>query len=90
MLVTDVWASMGQEEETKKRKQDFIGYQVNKELVMKAKPGFKFLHCLPRKQDEVTDEIFYSDHSLVFDEAENRLHTIMAVLVATMEKNSRI
>ena len=84
IIVTDTFISMGQEEETKKRKLDFQGYQVNSDLVKNAKPNFKFMHCLPRKQDEVTDDIFYSEHSVVFDEAENRMHTIKAVMVATL------
>ena len=89
IIVTDTFISMGQEEETKKRKEDFKGYQVNSELVSLAKTSFKFMHCLPRKQDEVTDEIFYSDHSIVFDEAENRLYTIMAVLLTLMGNTNR-
>ncbi|MHA2364128.1 MAG: ornithine carbamoyltransferase [Candidatus Hodarchaeales archaeon] len=89
IIVTDTFISMGQEEETKKRKNDFKGYQVNAEMVKLAKPDYKFMHCLPRKQDEVTDEIFYSDHSIAFDEAENRMHTVMAVLNALMAKTKR-
>lgn len=89
IIVTDTFISMGQEEETIKRKLDFQGYQVNSELVRQAKPDYKFMHCLPRKQDEVTDEIFYSNHSIVFDEAENRLHSVMAVLSAVMKNLKR-
>lgn len=89
IIVTDTFISMGQEEETNKRKMDFQGYQVNSELVGQAKPDYKFMHCLPRKQDEVTDEVFYSKHSIVFDEAENRLHSVMAVLSAVMKNIKR-
>ena len=89
VIVTDTFVSMGQEADTKKRLNDFNGYQVNYDLVKNAKANFKFMHCLPRHEHEVSDEIFYSDHSIVFDEAENRLHTIMAVLDALMSKGSR-
>ena len=89
VVVTDTFVSMGQEAETKKRINDFAGFQVNSELVKEAKENYKFMHCLPRHEHEVSDEIFYSKHSIVFDEAENRLHTIMAVLDAFMTKAER-
>ena len=89
IIVTDTFVSMGQEDEYKKRLHDFNGYQINHELVKNAKKDFKFMHCLPRHEYEVTDEIFYSDHSIVFDEAENRLHTTMAVLQALMSDLKR-
>ena len=75
ILVTDTWISMGQEEEKAKRLADFRGFQITQELAEKggAKPGWKFMHCLPRHVDEVDDEVFYSPRSLVFPEAENRL-----------------
>jgi len=79
VIVTDTWISMGQEEEAKKRKIDFKGYQVNDQLMGIAHPDAVFLHCLPRKPEEVTDEVFYSSQSLVFPEAENRMWTVMAV-----------
>lgn len=79
VIVTDTWISMGQEEEAKKRKIDFKGYQVNNQLMGIAHPDAVFLHCLPRKPEEVTDEVFYSSQSLVFPEAENRMWTVMAV-----------
>lgn len=82
VVVTDTWVSMGQEEEYKKRVADFEGYQVNKALMNKASPEAVFLHCLPRHPEEVDDEVFYSDQSLVFPEAENRMWTVMAVMVA--------
>ncbi|KAF9580908.1 ornithine carbamoyltransferase [Lunasporangiospora selenospora] len=82
IIVTDTWVSMGQEEEKKKRLQDFAGYQLTTDLINNsgAKPGWKFLHCLPRKQEEVTDDVFYSPKSHVFQEAENRKWTILACI----------
>mmetsp|Transcript_30978 Transcript_30978/g.51573 ORF Transcript_30978/g.51573 Transcript_30978/m.51573 type:complete len:342 (+) Transcript_30978:245-1270(+) len=86
VVVTDTWVSMGQEEEYAKRVKEFEGYQVNTELMGKANPGAVFLHCLPRHPEEVTDEVIYSDASLVFPEAENRMWTVMAVMAAQMGK----
>lgn len=77
---------MGQEEEYTKRMKDFTGYQVNKSLMKKADSNAVFLHCLPRHQEEVTDDVFYSDASLVFPEAENRMWTVMAVMAAQLGK----
>lgn len=79
IVVTDTWVSMGQEEDAKKKKADFAGYQVNSTLMGLAAPSAVFLHCLPRKPEEVSDEVFYSKQSLVFPEAENRMWTVMAV-----------
>jgi ornithine carbamoyltransferase len=73
VIVTDTWVSMGQEEEYKKRVAEFDGYEVNSVLMSKANAGAVFLHCLPRHPEEVTDEVFYSEQSLVFPEAENRM-----------------
>lgn len=86
VVVTDTWVSMGQEEEYKKRVADFEGYQVNSDLMAKANPGAVFLHCLPRHPEEVTDDVIYSDQSLVWGEAENRMWTVMAVMVAQAGK----
>jgi len=81
VVVTDVWTSMGQEEETSKRLQAFHGFQVNQELCKQAKSDFIFLHCLPaHREEEVTGEIIDGPHSVVFDEAENRLHAQKAIL----------
>ncbi|CAG8472765.1 6372_t:CDS:10, partial [Dentiscutata heterogama] len=90
VIVTDTWISMGQESEKAKRLKDFAGYQVTSSLAKEggAKPNWKFLHCLPRKQEEVTDEVFYSPRSVVFQEAENRKWTILAVLDALLVKKS--
>lgn len=75
VLVTDTWISMGQEAEAKKRLAAFAGYQITNELAKRggAKEHWKFMHCLPRHPEEVHDEVFYSDRSLVFPEAQNRL-----------------
>lgn len=75
ILVTDTWTSMGQESESAKRLKAFAGYQITSELAKRggAKEGWKFMHCLPRHPEEVSDEVFYSPRSLVFPEAENRL-----------------
>ncbi|MFC1555626.1 ornithine carbamoyltransferase [candidate division KSB1 bacterium] len=85
VVYTDVWASMGQEAEMEERKKVFKTYQVNMELFSKAKPGCKFMHCLPaHRGDEVTDEVVDSPASIVFDEAENRMHVQKAVMVKLM------
>ncbi|XP_017710446.1 PREDICTED: ornithine carbamoyltransferase, mitochondrial [Rhinopithecus bieti] len=84
VLITDTWISMGQEEEKKKRLQAFQGYQVTMKTAKVAASDWTFLHCLPRKPEEVDDEVFYSPRSLVFPEAENRKWTIMAVMVSLL------
>lgn len=84
VIVTDTWVSMGQEEEMAKRMEEFAGYEVNTELMGKANEGAVFLHCLPRHPEEVTDEVFYSDASLILPEAENRMWTVMAVFAAQL------
>lgn len=81
VVVTDVWASMGQEVEQAKRVQVFSPYQVNEKLVAHAKPDFIFLHCLPaHRGEEVAAEVIDGPNSAVWDEAENRLHAQKAVL----------
>ena len=86
VIYTDVWASMGEEAKTAERVKLLRPYQVNAELIKKTgKETTIFLHCLPAvKGNEVTEEVFESPASLVFDEAENRMHTIKAVMVATL------
>lgn len=86
IIYTDVWISMGEEEKTAERKALLHKYQVNDALMRKSKKEHTiFMHCLPAvKGYEVTEEVFESDASVVFDEAENRLHTIKAVMVATL------
>ena len=86
IIVTDTWISMGQDAEKEKRLRDFAGYQVTEELGKLAKPHWKFMHCLPRKPQEVSDEVFYSNRSVVFDEAENRMYTVMAVMMKLLGK----
>lgn len=86
VVVTDTWVSMGQEDEYAKRVAEFDGYQVNSALMAQANPGAVFLHCLPRHPEEVDDEVFYSEASLVFPEAENRMWTVMAVMAAQLGK----
>jgi ornithine carbamoyltransferase len=75
ILVTDTWVSMGQEAEKQQRIGAFAGYQITNDLAKRggAKRGWKFMHCLPRHPEEVSDEVFYGSRSLVFAEAENRL-----------------
>lgn len=81
VLVTDVWASMGQETERAERLRVFPPYQVNKKLAGFARPDFIFLHCLPaHRGEEVTTEVIEGPHAAVWDEAENRLHAQKAVL----------
>lgn len=85
VIYTDVWASMGQESEQTEREQLFADYQVNKELLQHAKADYTFMHCLPaHRGEEVTAEIIDGDHSVVFQEAENRLHAQKALMVALM------
>lgn len=82
-IYTDVWASMGQEHEAEQRKQVFLPYQVNAELLKAAKPGAIVMHCLPaHRGEEITDEVIDGAQSVVFDQAENRLHAQKAVLAA--------
>jgi len=81
-VYTDVWASMGQEHEKAQRMSDFAPYQVNSGLFEKASSDAVFLHCLPaRRNEEVTDEVIESPASVVFDQAENRLHVQKALLL---------
>ncbi len=81
VIETDTWISMGQEEEKEKRLRDFQGFQVNKELVKHAKSSYLFLHCMPAYRGyEVSSDIIDGKNSVVFEEAEARLHTQKAVL----------
>jgi ornithine carbamoyltransferase len=81
-VYTDVWTSMGQEQEMAKRKRAFRDYQVNDALFAQARPDAIFLHCLPAKRDEeVTDSIMEHPRSAIFDQAENRLHAQKALLL---------
>ncbi|MDO5602626.1 MAG: ornithine carbamoyltransferase, partial [Oscillospiraceae bacterium] len=86
VLFTDVWASMGQEEEAEKRRQVFEGkYQINTELLRAAKPDAMVQHCLPaHRGEEITEEVFEGHAEEIFEEAENRLHAQKAVMVKLM------
>ena len=84
-VYTDVWASMGQEEEHAKRMKDFAGFQVDMELFSKAKGDAIFMHCLPAHHgEEVSLEVCEHERSVIFDEAENRLHAQKAIMVTLM------
>ncbi|MCI4445829.1 MAG: ornithine carbamoyltransferase [Candidatus Aminicenantes bacterium] len=86
-VYTDVWASMGQEAEKEARKKIFAPYQVNKELFSLAKPEAYFMHCLPaHRGEEVTDEVIDSPNSIVYDQAENRLHVQKVIMMLLMRK----
>ncbi|NLW07719.1 MAG: ornithine carbamoyltransferase [Clostridia bacterium] len=85
VLYTDVWASMGQEAEIEKRRQDFREFQINSEILKLARPDAMVLHCLPaHRGEEITDEVIDGPQSAVFDEAENRLHVHKAIMTAIM------
>lgn len=105
IIYTDVWVSMGEEEEFESRINLLLPYQVNMEMVKKAGPNVKFMHCLPAFHNtdtdvgrqvyedygiesmEVSEEVFESDYSIVFEQSENRMHTIKAIMVATLGEN---
>lgn len=85
VLYTDVWASMGQEKERQERLQAFANYQVNDELVARAKADCIVMHCLPaHRGEEITGSVLDGSHSVVFDQAENRLHAQKALMMLLM------
>ena len=87
VVTTDVWASMGQEEEAAARRKVFEGYQINDTVMEAAKEGAMVLHCLPaHREEEITAKVFEAHANEIFDEAENRLHAQKAVMVKLMEK----
>ena len=86
MIYTDVWASMGQKEEAEEREKIFRPFQVNQELMNHTGKDTLFMHCLPAERDrEVTDEVVEADYSIVFDQAENRLHIQNAIMIKLSE-----
>ncbi|MDO4851355.1 MAG: ornithine carbamoyltransferase [Actinomycetota bacterium] len=89
VVVTDTWTSMGDEEEHDLRLAAFEGFQVNDELMAHAKPDAIFLHCLPaHRGEEVTDSVMDGEQSVIYDEAENRLHAQKALLSLVMEQDA--
>jgi ornithine carbamoyltransferase len=90
-VYTDTWTSMGQEAQAALRRRVFAGYQVNEELMSLAKPGALFMHCLPaHRGEEVTEDVLESDVSVVFDQAENRLHCQKALLLMLLAPTSSL
>ncbi|GAB4337741.1 MAG: ornithine carbamoyltransferase [Calditrichia bacterium] len=90
VVYTDVWASMGQEAEAAERKKIFAPYQLNSELMKHAKPNAKVMHCLPaHRGDEITDEVIDGPNSIVFDEAENRMHVQKAIMVKLVQNQQK-
>jgi ornithine carbamoyltransferase len=89
-LYTDVWTSMGQERETKRRLKAFRGYQIDAKLLARANPGAGVLHCLPaHRGEEIAAAVIDGPQSLVFDQAENRLHAQKALLVRLLGRKKR-
>jgi ornithine carbamoyltransferase len=87
IIYTDVWASMGQEAEKEARKKIFAGYQVNADLMAATGKKTLFMHCLPAYMGlEVTEDVYESEASIVWDEAENRLHAQKAIMLAVFSK----
>jgi ornithine carbamoyltransferase len=89
VISTDVWASMGQESEAETRQDAFRGYQVNMELLKEAKKDVYVLHCLPaHREEEITEEVLESEHSRVWDQAENRMHVQKALLEFLIKRSA--
>jgi len=87
VVYTDVWASMGQETEAAERRKIFLPYQINSKLMTHARKDALVMHCLPaHRGDEITDEVVDSPQSIVFDEAENRMHVQKAIIVKLLGK----
>ncbi|MBQ6540719.1 MAG: ornithine carbamoyltransferase [Oscillospiraceae bacterium] len=90
VIFTDVWASMGQESEKAQRERDFVGFQVNDEIMAAANPGCMVQHCLPaHRGEEITEKVFEDHAQEIFDEAENRLHAQKAVMYLLMKNNMK-
>jgi ornithine carbamoyltransferase len=85
VIYTDVWTSMGQESNKEERNRNFAGYQVNNEMTRLARPDYIFMHCLPaRRGEEVDASVIDSEHSVIFHQAENRLHAQKAIMLELM------
>jgi ornithine carbamoyltransferase len=90
-VYTDAWASMGQEHEAEKRARIFPPYQMNEELVAGAAPHAVFMHCLPaHRGEEITDSVMDSERSIVFEQAENRMHVQKAILYLLLGGETRL
>lgn len=88
-IYTDVWTSMGQEEESAKRLRDFAGFQVDEAMLARANPGCLFMHCLPaHRGEEVSAGVCDGPQSIIFDQAENRLHVQKAILLTLMSQGA--
>jgi ornithine carbamoyltransferase len=88
-IYTDVWASMGQEHEAARRRPVFQPYQLNADLLAQARPGSLAMHCLPaHRGDEITADVIDGPQSVVFDQAENRLHVQKALLLTLLERET--
>jgi len=86
VIYTDVWASMGEEDQAQEKKKKFEGYQVNSELLRYAKDEYYVMHCLPaHRGEEITDKVLESPQSIVFDEAENRMHAQKGIILKLMD-----
>ena len=91
VLYTDVWTSMGQEEDHAQRLRDFQGFQLDRALVEQARPDVLVMHCLPaHRGEEITDEVMDGPRSIIFDQAENRLHVQKALLVRLLGPGARV
>jgi len=91
VIYTDVWVSMGQDAEKEKKLRDFKGFQINGDLMKHADKDYVFMHCLPaHRGEEVSGEIIDGPHSIIFDEAENRMHVQKAILVAHMLRGKTV
>jgi ornithine carbamoyltransferase len=90
VIYSDVWVSMGQEDETQKRLKDFQGFQINRQLTSWADKNYIFMHCLPaHRGEEVSVDVIDSKHSIIFDQAENRLHVQKAILIFLLGKKKK-
>ena len=88
IIYTDVWASMGQKDQAESRTKIFKNYQVNSKMMDSTKKDTLFMHCLPAERgNEVTDEVMESSNSIVFDQAENRMHAQNAIMVKILDKS---